>query len=169
MQMTREGSFREDLYYRLNVVVLRIPPLRERKDDIPLLFQHFFDEAGRRHGTPHALPAAQVVDRLFAHDWPGNVRELRNFAERAALGLPAETPADETLRVAEQNPLLGERMDAYEKFTIERELLKQRGNLSNTYKVLGVSRKTLYDKMKKYGISRDKIHQQLDTKTTSPS
>lgn len=167
LQMTKEGSFREDLYYRLNVVVLRIPPLRERKDDIPLLFQHFFDEAGRRHGNPQALPSAQVIDRLFAHDWPGNVRELRNFAERAALGLPSETTEDETPGSAATNPLLGERMEAYEKFTIERELLKQRGNLSNTYKALGVSRKTLYDKMKKYGITRDKIHRQLDTEGTS--
>ncbi len=84
-QAADQGRFRADLYYRLNVAPLRIPPLRERGDDILVLFQHFADAASQRHGlSPHALQPAQRA-LLLRHDWPGNVRELQNAAERFAL------------------------------------------------------------------------------------
>ncbi|HNX50204.1 MAG TPA: sigma 54-interacting transcriptional regulator, partial [Thermoanaerobaculaceae bacterium] len=83
--MVAEGSFRDDLFYRLNVVPLRIPPLRERREDIPLLARELLDRATRRHGLPaHPLPPS-VLRRLIGHSWPGNVRELANVMERLAL------------------------------------------------------------------------------------
>ena len=82
-----EGKFRLDLYYRLSVVELIVPPLRERRDDIPLLFEYFAALAGATHGREPRPVSAATVAGLMAQDWPGNVRELRNAAERYALGL----------------------------------------------------------------------------------
>jgi transcriptional regulator with GAF, ATPase, and Fis domain len=95
--MTRAGAFREDLYYRLNVVPIRIPPLRERKEDIPLLARHFADSAAKRLEKAIDPLSSQVVDRLVRHGWPGNVRELENVIERAvifAAGPAVELPED---------------------------------------------------------------------------
>jgi transcriptional regulator with GAF, ATPase, and Fis domain len=83
--MTRAGAFREDLYYRLNVVPIRIPPLRERKEDIPLLARYFADSAAKRLDKAMDPLSSQVVDRLLRHGWPGNVRELENVIERAVI------------------------------------------------------------------------------------
>src|SRR6185369_13248872 len=84
---SEEGRFRQDLYYRLSVMELMIPPLRERKEDIPLLFEYFAGLAARAHGRELRPVSAATVGTLMAQDWPGNVRELRNAAERYALGL----------------------------------------------------------------------------------
>ncbi|MFX4975097.1 Fis family transcriptional regulator, partial [Acinetobacter baumannii] len=78
--------FREDLYYRLNAVTLRIPPLRERREDVPLLFAHFLRRAGERFRREPPPITAAIRDRLARHDWPGNVRELVHYAERVTLG-----------------------------------------------------------------------------------
>ncbi|MBX2880147.1 MAG: sigma-54 dependent transcriptional regulator [Granulosicoccus sp.] len=158
LDASRQGDFREDLYYRLNVVTLQIPPLRERKEDIPLLFHHFYDKAKKRNNRDVKRPSVEFVNSLLQHEWPGNVRELQNFAERAAIGLPLEVPGG-TEECSKSS--LADKMDTYEKLTIERELLKQQGNINQTYAALGVSRKTLYDKMKKYGLSKNEINQQL--------
>ena len=94
------GGFREDLYYRLNVVTLRIPPLRERREDVPLLFAHFLKRAADRFGRPAPEVTGAIRDHLARHDWPGNVRELLHFADRTALGLAPEVAAAGTLRDA---------------------------------------------------------------------
>ncbi|PWC43085.1 sigma-54 dependent transcriptional regulator [Azospirillum sp. TSO22-1] len=148
-----ERTFREDLYYRLNVVVITIPPLRDRRDDIPLLFQHFVMQAAQRYGreAPH-LTAAQT-HRLMTHDWPGNVRELRNAADRFVLGideaLAASAPAaGGALSLAEQ-------VDLFEKSVIETELARHKGSIKATVEALGIPRKTFYDKLKRYGLSRE--------------
>lgn len=194
LDASKQGSFREDLYYRLNVIAITIPPLRDRKEDIPILLQHFYDQAcTRAHLDVHPVPVAWLKSSM-EHDWPGNVRELRNYAERAAIAANAgleppdgsnsgidthlldqlhlapvsgTTSVQRTVRdskdleksatfsaVAEQ-PTLQLRMDSVEKHLIEQELQRLGGSITKTYEALGISRKTLYDKMKKHAISKE--------------
>ena len=150
------GDFREDLFYRLNVVTINIPPLRDRKEDIPVLFQHFYDKARQRQGKDNNGIDSVIFDRLIEHDWPGNVRELRNHAERAAIGIQFDNTVVDTQSAPET---LAHRVDVFEKLTIEQELIRHSGNITQTYESLGISRKTLYDKMKKYGLSKEKSRQ----------
>ena len=84
-QMMDEGRFREDLYYRLHVITVQLPPLRERKDDIPLLVQHFLEKYGEENNKPGLELSPEALDLLIDYDWPGNVRELENVIERAAV------------------------------------------------------------------------------------
>lgn len=148
-----EGTFREDLYYRLNVVTLDLPPLRQRKEDIPALFHHFLLVAASRYGkAANALPDADL-QTLMSHDWPGNVRELRNSAERFVLlgnlghlnpSQPISDAAPLALQVAE-----------FEKAIIEQALANHSGKINETLESLQIARKTLYDKMQKYGLDKD--------------
>ncbi len=155
------GTFREDLYYRLNVVVVTIPPLRARRDDIPLLFQHFVAQAAQRYGREPPPLTPERTHRLMAHDWPGNVRELRNAADRFVLGLadsvegPA-SPAPPRLPDGGGAGLsLAERVDLFEKSVIEGELARRKGSVKATIEALNIPRKTFYDKLKRHGLSRD--------------
>jgi two-component system C4-dicarboxylate transport response regulator DctD len=152
----RRGNFREDLYFRLNVVVLRIPPLRERREDVPLLFGHFLNRAAERFGRPAPEMNAAVSRHLQSHEWPGNVRELVHFAERTALGLvPAEDGAASALERS-PNPdaaPLPEKVGQFEATVIRDALRDHAGDVRRTIEVLGVPRKTFYDKLKRYGIS----------------
>ena len=148
-----EQRFRSDLYFRLNVVTLHIPSLRERSADIPLLFEHFRQRAARRldRATPASDP--ELLHELLAHDWPGNVRELQNAAERHLLGFDlelAETAAADSAGTAS----LRSRVDDFERSLILAELERQSGNVTATCQSLKVPRKTLYEKMHKHGISR---------------
>jgi DNA-binding NtrC family response regulator len=156
----RAGRFREDLFYRLNVVTLRIPPLRERPDDVPVLARHFLDRYARRFGVePLRVPEA-LLDRLAAYPWPGNVRELENAIE----GLVALSPPDGLdlallpgggTAAAEGPPLsLKERVQAYERGLVVEALRAARGNRSEAARRLGVSRVTLHDKLKRYALDR---------------
>jgi len=157
-QAASEGKFREDLYYRLNVVVVTIPPLRERRDDIPLLFQHFVLQATARYNRdPRALTPAQS-QRLMTHGWPGNVRELRNAADRFVLGLDdalAAPSAGTGAAPAGTGLSLAEQVDLFEKSLIESELARHKGSVKATIEALNVPRKTFYDKLKRYGLSRE--------------
>lgn len=140
------GSFRHDLYYRLNVVSLELPPLRERREDILLLFEHFLGQAAARYQrAPQELsPAEQAA--LLAHDWPGNVRELRNVAERFALGIrPSQLPD-----APPDGASLSEAVEAYERQLIAEALRRQDGNLSRTSAALQIPKTTLFDKIRKY-------------------
>ncbi|MAW88730.1 MAG: Fis family transcriptional regulator [Phyllobacteriaceae bacterium] len=147
----RAGRFRTDLYYRLNVITLRIPALRARKDDIPLLFAHLAREARARYrrDMPDFTPALEA--ELIAHDWPGNVRELRNVADRFVLGLwrgfDGRAEASDMPGGA-----LADRVAAFEKAVIESELDRHGGRMKETYESLGLSRKGLYDKIRRLGI-----------------
>ncbi|MBI6918554.1 sigma-54-dependent transcriptional regulator [Pseudomonas monteilii] len=158
-QSADQGRFRADLYYRLNVAPLRIPPLRERGDDILVLFQHFADAASQRHDLPpHTLqPAQRAV--LLRHDWPGNVRELQNAAERFALGLelaldgqapPAAVPAAPVLIGN-----LSEQVEQFERSLIAAELAQPHSSMRSLAEALGIPRKTLHDKLRKHGLSFD--------------
>jgi transcriptional regulator with PAS, ATPase and Fis domain len=155
-----DGSFREDLFYRLNVIPVTLPPLRERREDIPLLVEHFLDrlEAELKHRvevSPESMAA------LLAHDWPGNVRELRNVLERGAvvahgnvirpddLGL---APAPARTAVPAGTPSSLEEMERHH---IAGVLAHTGGNVSQAARVLGIDRVTLYNKMKKYQLKRD--------------
>lgn len=146
------GDFRPDLYYRLNVVTLRIPPLRERREDAPLLFALFARRAAERFGRPAPELTPAIRAHLARHDWPGNVRELMHYAERAALGLnPSE--ASEPVAPAPSGTL-PELVERYEAGLIRDALAQHRGDVRTTIDALGVPRKTFYDKLKRYGIVR---------------
>ena len=143
-QLSEQQLFRSDLHYRLNVAVLRLPPLRERREDIPLLFEHFVLQAAARHGREPEPLSAAMSQQLMSHDWPGNVRELRNVAERFVLGLAD----DSLLTTGETQALtLAQQMDQVEKVLIERALKRHQGRMSVTCEALGIARKTLYDKI----------------------
>jgi two-component system nitrogen regulation response regulator NtrX len=162
----RTGRFREDLYFRLNVIPIVVPALRERRDDIPRLAEHFLQQLSREYGRrlKHVTPAAMVA--LREYDWPGNVRELRNVLERLLIMVPGDTIdlPDLSLPGAAARPdgLFAEGMDGlplaearerFEKEHILRALAAHRGNMSRTAEALGVERSNLYRKMKGYGIA----------------
>lgn len=149
---TQRGDFREDLYYRLNVVTLTIPPLRERRDDIPLLFSHFLARAARRFNRD--IPALDSATQryLMEHNWPGNVRELVHFAERFALGV--KLPTRTSVNVTEEQETLPKRLERFEADLIRETLATHSGNVQDTLEALGIPRKTFYDKMQRHGINR---------------
>lgn len=148
-----EGTFREDLYYRLNVVTLDLPPLRQRKEDIPTLFHHFLLVAASRYGKSAPAIEAQQIHQLMAHDWPGNVRELRNAAERfVLLGQLSQLDgsAQDTQEVG-----LAQQVAEFEKSIIEQALNQYSGRIKETMEHLQLPRKTLYDKMQKHGLDKN--------------
>jgi DNA-binding NtrC family response regulator len=161
-QATRDGRFREDLYYRLNVVLVTLPPLRERREDIPLLAEHFLEGAAERHGRPLRLTAA-ASERLLSYPWPGNVRELENAIERASIlstgqtigpdDLPPHIASDTGLGPAPALPTqrnLAEVAKAHIVQTLER----CGWNHSRAADALGIGRTTLWRKLKEYGLDR---------------
>jgi len=158
-QLSDEGEFRADLYYRLNVVKLDIPPLRERKDDIPVLFHHFVLIAAARYDRESIPLDASQAARLMQHSWPGNVRELRNLAERYVLLGPAaldENDSSVTANVSGRQTL-SEMMDDFERSAVVSALNACHGSIKDTMVQLGIARKTLYDKMKKYGLDKSQF------------
>ncbi|MDX8528384.1 sigma-54 dependent transcriptional regulator [Mesorhizobium sp. MSK_1335] len=152
---SQRGNFREDLYYRLNVVTLSIPPLRERRDDVPLLFGYFAERAASRFRRAVPAISAAVQRHLREHDWPGNVRELAHFAERFVLGLEniAELPSPAAMESGATTPL-PERLDRYEAEIIRETLGRNDGDVRRTIEALGIPRKTFYDKLQRHGIVR---------------
>jgi len=144
------AHFREDLFYRLNVVTIRVPPLRERREDVPLLFSHYVGQAARRfqRAAPPVPPALR--DELMRRNWPGNVRELVHLAERFVLGLDQPEPAIKGLEAAS----LPERLERYEAQLIREALAEHAGDVRATIEALGIARKTFYDKLQRHGIDR---------------
>lgn len=142
------GTFREDLYYRLNVVKLRVAPLRERREDIAMLFSHFLRRAAEREGQRPPPLTVAIRRHLLEHDWPGNVRELAHFAQRAAAGLH-DGPAG-----AEEPGSLGlsARVEQYEAELIREALERHDGDIARVGAALQLPRKTLYDKLQRHGL-----------------
>jgi two-component system nitrogen regulation response regulator NtrX len=163
----RAGRFREDLFFRLNVIPIFVPPLRERADDVPLLAEHFMAEFAREYGRrPKGFdPSATAVMQRYA--WPGNVRELRNVIERLMIMVPGESIGggdmaflDQTVMVrSEPGPASTERLtlhearDRFERNLILQTLSEHQGNMSRTAETLGVERSNLYRKMRAFGIA----------------
>jgi two-component system response regulator HydG len=160
------GRFREDLYYRLNVVTLRVPPLREHLDDIPLLAQHFLDKYGERNRKRIKGFTPVAMDMFLKYDWPGNVRELENAVERAVILLPGdyvsekELPLSITQSYSQENSSIAFRSDITQPQSLE-EIEKEAilaalegtgGNKSETARKLGINRRTLYKKLQKFGV-----------------
>lgn len=163
----RSGHFREDLYFRLNVIPISVPPLRERQEDIALLAEHFMAEFAREYGRRAKAFDATATSVLKHYPWPGNVRELRNVIERLMIMVPGDSISAEDLGFLEANApsrtsapeASSERMtlhdarDRFERELILRTLAEQQGNMSRTADVLGVERSNLYRKMRAFGIA----------------
>ena len=142
----KAGRFRSDLLYRLETVRLRVPPLRERRKDIGLLFSYFLDEAAAQFGQPRPTIDAAVETRLNSDDWPGNVRELRNFAKQVVLGLGSSSAKE-----ANQLPL-AEQMDQFEAKVLRETLERLNGDVGEAAKILQLPRRSLYARLQKLGI-----------------
>lgn len=161
-----KGNFREDLFYRLNVIPFYVPPLRDRKEDIPLLVKEFLQEFGQQYGRPHVEMHADALDTLRQYNWPGNVRELRNLVERVLIlnpktqrierkHLPPLTNRDGARATArtEEFASLTEAREAYERDYILKKLDECHGNVSRTAEALGLERSHLYRKMRALGVT----------------
>ena len=164
LQEIEAGRFREDLYYRLNVVTLNIPPLRERKEDVPLLAQHFLEMLSEKNHKQIKGFTPQAMDQLIKHDWPGNARELMNAVERSVVLSQSEYLDEEDLPLIPRNASPeGEistndvisadlPLEEVEKATILKTLDSAGGNKSEAARRLGVTRRTLHKRLKKYGV-----------------
>ena len=166
--LVKDGQFRDDLYYRLDVIPVRLPPLRERPGDLPALVDHFVRSFAERLGRPVPMPPPEVLAAAASYPWPGNVRELRNLCERAALmGWDAVAPLlgqeaveQPTLAMAAEFslPLLDARARLVERFEREyltRLLRQHRGKVGEVARAAGIAERNLYEKLKAYGLSRD--------------
>ncbi len=155
-RLVEERVFRPDLYYRLNVFTIDIPPLRSRREDVPVLAEHFLNKfAGQMNRAPQRL-SAKSVELLMDYHWPGNVRELENAIERALL-MSRETdlrPEDFPFQLNPSGPSLpsGQRLEDVERAHIERMLTDMNWNLSKTARILDIDRTTLYNKIRRYGL-----------------
>jgi len=164
----RTGQFREDLYFRLNVIPIFVPPLRDRQEDIPLLADHFVAEFAREYGRRVKNFDASARATLLRYPWPGNVRELRNVTERLVIMVPGDRISAPDMSFLDPSGVTrppapaeapGERLtlhearDRFERDLILRTLAEQQGNMSRTADVLGVERSNLYRKMKAFGIA----------------
>ena len=157
LKAAEQATFREDLYYRLNVVCINIPPLRERREDISLLFHHFLLVASHRYSKEVPLPNAAQMNFLIGYNWPGNVRELRNLTERyVLLGEQYDWSLEQMLSGAsqEQKRRLPEQVECFERSLIEQALAAAEGSIKEVVDSLGIPRKTLYDKMRKYDLDK---------------
>ncbi|MCU6432361.1 sigma-54 dependent transcriptional regulator [Undibacterium sp. Jales W-56] len=159
LQLSEEGKFREDLYYRISVVSIDLPTLRQRREDIPLLLKHFIDAAAQRYQMPATAWTPAQMAEWQQRDWPGNVRELRNFADKWVLGVAdphlqsacsGTTVSDRSRPDTESLP---KRVDDYEASLIQRALQNHDGNVALAAEQLGIPKKTLYDKIKKYQLT----------------
>ncbi|AUG03869.1 DNA-binding response regulator [Pseudomonas sp. 09C 129] len=146
----RAGRFREDLAYRLNVAQLRLPPLRERREDIPLLYEHFAHAAAERLGRSVAPLSGAQLSRLLSHDWPGNVRELANVAERQVLGLGEPEP--ETIDPGQS---LAAQQEAFEAQCLRAALTRHKGDIKAVLVELQLPRRTFNEKMQRHGLARE--------------
>ena len=156
--MSERGEFREDLYYRLNVVELFLPPLRQRGEDILHLFRFFMAKAAERFSQPLPALPMEAIDTLMQHNWPGNVRELINVAERYVLtDMLLDQQSLDTWQEPEAQQTLPSMIEKYEQRLIEQALSQAQGSIKQTYEALGIPRKTLYDKLAKYGIDRQRF------------
>ncbi|MET4896593.1 sigma-54 dependent transcriptional regulator [Sphingomonadaceae bacterium jetA1] len=148
LELSDEGKFRSDLHFRLNVITIELPPMRNRREDIPLLFDYFVTQAASRLDREPPPVRESVIRELLAHNWPGNVRELRNQAERYALGLKTAPGHD----AAGGSISLSSAVENFERGLIVEELKRNDGNISKTADAMAIAKTTLFDKIRKYDI-----------------
>lgn len=149
--LSEQGRFRADLYYRLHVASITLPPVRERREDIALLMAHCVRQAADRYGVAPPRWSELQLATWQAHDWPGNVRELKNVADRLCLGLEGDTP-EPTGAAAGDAPALSQQLDTFERQLIVQALMTEAGNVTLAAERLKLPRKTLYDKVARYAI-----------------
>jgi len=156
-EAVRRKSFREDLYYRLNVISLSLPPLRKRKDDIPLLAQHFLERFAQETNKQIDRISRQALDELMLYEWPGNVRELENAIERAVVVGKQRSIEPEDLPITSPQTAepAGTSLQEVERAHIARVLSENSWNIQRSAKILGIDRSTLYSKIKRYNLRRD--------------
>lgn len=152
-QAVAAGTFRSDLYYRLEAVRLRVPPLRERRKDIGLLFAHFANMAARQYGRPQAAMSTAIEARLNGDDWLGNVRELRNFAMQSVLGI------SETDQTNQSMLPLAEQMDQFERRILVNCLSQCKGDIAEACALLQMPRRSLYARLQRHGIDAAQFRQ----------
>jgi two-component system C4-dicarboxylate transport response regulator DctD len=161
----RRGSIREDFYHRIMVLSIRVPPLRERPEDIPLLVSHFLKLASDRNGVAMPTVAEETLAEMTRHQWPGNVRELKNAVERLVItsrdgAVGGFTPdmrfdGERLLSLPAGAGRLRDELEKTEKAVIEATLRECRGEINATWQALGISRRALYERMKRYGLEKD--------------
>ena len=160
-EAVRTGAFREDLLYRLNVITIEMPPLRRRKEDLPLLAQHLVSQLAERHERPARFMTTAALEALQSHHWPGNVRELRNVIERAVIICSGEAierhhlapyPLDQRARARSEDTLSFRRqpIEEVERQMILRTLHKTDNNKTRAAELLQISLKTLHNKLRQY-------------------
>ena len=150
-ELARQKAFRADLYYRLSVATLQIPPLRDRREDIPLLFEYFLAQSALRQGRPVPAQLRKSQSTLMSYAWPGNVRELRNVADRCVLGIEIGSPPfDEP--VSDMASSLSAAVEEFERALIL-DALRKHGSLARTAEFLAIPKTTLHDKIRKYEIA----------------
>ena len=155
LKMVKEGRFREDLLYRINTIMIEVPPLRDRVDDIPILAKHFLRDYSSRYGRGEMKISIQGLEKLATHDWPGNVRELQHTIEKAvilsdsSLLKPSDFIFNPTPARSSHTEMTLEEMER--KFIAE-SLRRHNGNITATAGKLGITRQTLYNKMNLYGL-----------------
>lgn len=155
MKMVHDGEFREDLLYRINTILIEVPPLRDRVDDIPILANYFLKILGERYGKVDLKLTTHTLEKLANHAWPGNVRELQHAVEKAVImsDSPVLKPSDFVFSSVTRHTATAEMtLDEMEKKMILESLKRYYNNMSMVAGKLGITRQTLYNKMKKYGI-----------------
>jgi len=172
-KLVRQGKFREDLYYRLNVVRIELPPLRDRLEDVPLLATHFAAKYARPDEPPKSV-APEAMEKLLAHNWPGNIRELENAIERACVtargpsievrDLPPEVltpkaiPAIKSVDLSRPLPeLLREATEELEKQYLRKALTKSRGHIGRCARICGLSRRSISAKVSEYRLDKEEF------------
>lgn len=155
----RQSNFREDLFYRLNVIPLTVPPLRERKDDIPILIEYFLEYFASEYGKKQKKISSDALKALEAYDWPGNVRELKNVIERLVIMTPSDTITPKNLAISEtirsdyfSLKTLREARESFEKDFITKKLEENNWNISRTAELLDIERSNLHRKIKAYDV-----------------
>ena len=155
----RKGNFREDLFYRLNVIPILVPPLRHRKDDITALIEYFLKYFAAEYGQKPKKITSEALKLLEAYDWPGNIRELRNVLERVVIMTPSDTVTPKNIVIGESARsdyftfgTLREARDSFEKDFITKKLEENNWNISRTAELLNIERSNLHKKIKAYNI-----------------
>jgi transcriptional regulator with PAS, ATPase and Fis domain len=172
-QMVKDGTFREDLFYRLNVIPVKVPPLRERKEDIPLLVSKFLEDYASATNSPRKKMASECLDKLESHDWPGNVRELQNEVERLSVLAGSDQVItsellSERVKIRKEEKFPGLRVEGKLKDSIEELerkmiydcLIRENWNKSRAAKILGISRAGLIMKCEKFGLDKHDDYKQ---------